>query len=456
MRRIHLLLILLVCCHASALAQYTFYRPENKTYSENLRLAAEAGDTYAMNDLGSCLDRGDGIEQNHAEALKWFDKAAAAGNFVAQLNLARYYRHGIATDRDYAKALYWFGKAAEQNFEVAQNDLGDMYRKGEGIDVDYEKALFWFNKAAEQGYFDAQCNLGDMYCKGEGVSMDYEKAIFWFEKAAEQDHLVAQYYLGFIYYEEEPVKDDTKALYWFGKAADRGLSVAQYYLGEMYRKGEGTNVDYEKALFWHERAVNQNNFVPSMQAIAYYYHEQEDYAHAIQWYEKARDHGSLNAMHNLGDMYYNGIGVEQSYEKAFQLFSEGKDYPLCKYRMALMLRKGEGVKADPAQANTLLREAADAGNARAQYQLGIDYYAGNYSEQNFKQAVTYLMKALENPTEAMVRDVKGDIYNKLAACYRFGRGVAADEAKADEYNRLAAECGDPDAKKIQEWLNQRK
>ena len=162
------------------------------------------------------------------------------------------------------------------------------------------------------------------------------------------------------------------------------------------------------------------------------------------------------AQNALGDMYYNGTGVELSYEKAFQLFSEGKDYPLCKYRMALMLRKGEGVKADPAQANTLLREAADAGNARAQYQLGIDYYAGNYSEQNFKQAVTYLMKALENPTEAMVRDVKGDIYNKLAACYRFGRGVAADEAKADEYNRLAAECGDPDAKKIQEWLNQRK
>ena len=424
MRRIHLLLILLACGSTPSMAQHTFYRTENKTYSEYLRLAAEAGDTYAMNDLGSCLDRGDGIAQDHAEALKWFNKAAAAGNILAQCNLARYYRYSIATDRDYAKALSLYEKAAERGLVIAQNELGDMYRKGEGTDVDYEKALFWFEKAAKQNTSlasAAQYNLGYMYCTGEGTDVDYEKALFWFNKAAEQ-----------------------------------GLALAQYQLGEMYRKGIGTNADYEKALFWHERAVNQNNFVPSMQAIAYYYHEQEDYAHAIQWYEKARDHGSLNAMHNLGDMYYNGIGVEQSYEKAFQLFSEGKDYPLCKYRMALMLRKGEGVKADPAQANTLLREAADAGNARAQYQLGIDYYAGNYSEQNFKQAVTYLMKALENPTEAMVRDVKGDIYNKLAACYRFGRGVAADEAKADEYNRLAAECGDPDAKKIQEWLNQRK
>ena len=202
--------------------------------------------------------------------------------------------------------------------------------------------------------------------------------------------------------------------------------MAQLTLGEMYREGEGTSVDYEKALFWFEKAAEQSGAIASF------------------------------AQNALGDMYYNGTGVELSYEKAFQHFSKGQDQPLNKFRMAQMLRKGEGVKADPAKAKTLLQEAADAGYASAQYQLGIDYYAGNYLEQDFKQAVTYLLKALESKTTIMSRDVKGDIYNKLAACYRFGRGVAADEAKADEYNRLAAECGDPDAKKIQEWLNQRK
>jgi TPR repeat protein len=36
--------------------------------------------------------------------------------------------------------------------------------------------------------------------------------------------------------------------------------------------------------------------------------------------------------------------------------------------------------------------------------------------------------------------------------YRFGRGVDEDESLADYYLSRAARLGDPDASKIQKWL----
>ena len=397
-------------------AQNTIYSTANKTYSDYLRTKAEYGDPLAMNDLGSCLDRGAGIEQNHSEALEWFKKAAAAGNLFAQYNLGLYYHRGIATTKDYTKALYWYEKAAQQNstFTPVLQALGNMYYKGEGVDKDYAKALYWYEKAAQQNFYVAQYDLGNMYYKGEGVDKDYTKALYWYEKAAQQN-----------------------------------FSVAQYALGNMYLYGRGTNVDYNKAIFWHEQAANQN-YLYSMDALANCYMRMKDYVHAVQWLQKAYDKGLLIVCHNLADMYYYGNGVEQSYEKAFEIFSKGKDNPFCMYRLAVMLRSGLGTKVDNVQANALLSEAASKGVAKAQYQLAIDCYTGEHHDRDYKMAVANFEKALID--QYLLSDIKSDIYRKLSACYRFGRGVKSDKAKADEYMKLAAELGDPDAQKIQEWL----
>jgi TPR repeat protein len=41
----------------------------------------------------------------------------------------------------------------------------------------------------------------------------------------------------------------------------------------------------------------------------------------------------------------------------------------------------------------------------------------------------------------------------LAKMYQFGRGVEANQAEAERWWKEAAECGDTDATKIQEWLH---
>ena len=67
-----------------------------------------------------------------------------------QFNLGRMYYFGEGVKQDYAKALEWFQKAAEQGYATAQNNLGSMYYNGQGVKVNYAKAAEWFQKAAQQ------------------------------------------------------------------------------------------------------------------------------------------------------------------------------------------------------------------------------------------------------------------------------------------------------------------
>ena len=50
-----------------------------------------------------------------------------------------------------------------------------------------------------------------------------------------------------------------------------------------------------------------------------------DYTKAIQYYEKAANLGEVEAINNLGDIYYNGNGVEIVYKKAREWYEKGAE-----------------------------------------------------------------------------------------------------------------------------------
>ncbi len=52
-------------------------------------------------------------------------------------------------------------------------------------------------------------------------------------------------------------QDYSKALYWHQKAAEQDDQVAQTNLGRFYRDGHGVNKDVSKALYWYRKAANQ-------------------------------------------------------------------------------------------------------------------------------------------------------------------------------------------------------
>ncbi len=93
---------------------------------------------------------------------------------------------GEGVEQDYAEAAKWYRKAAEQGVGEAQFNLGGCYYKGQGVEQDYKEAVKWFSKAADQGVAEAQHSLGICYENGHGVAQDMAEAEKWFRKAEEQ------------------------------------------------------------------------------------------------------------------------------------------------------------------------------------------------------------------------------------------------------------------------------
>lgn len=69
------------------------------------------------------------------------------------------YAFGEGVSQDHEQAVNLFRKAADQGKASAQYFLGLMYINGSGVNQDYNQAIKWIRKAAEQGYVKAQSSL---------------------------------------------------------------------------------------------------------------------------------------------------------------------------------------------------------------------------------------------------------------------------------------------------------
>lgn len=105
------------------------------------------------------------------------------------------------------------------------------------------------------------------------------------------------------------------------------------------------------------------------------YYKDQDYAQAIQWYQKSADQGNIYSQNNLGIMYKTGQGVRQDYAKALDLFKKAADQDSAdsQFNLGIMYYKGEGVRQNEAIAKEFFGKACDNGD-----QPGCD----NYRELN--------------------------------------------------------------------------
>ena len=82
---------------------------EDEAKALELSKAAEAGSGRAMNLLGLCYDRGQGVPKDMAKAVEWYTKAAEKGDTNGMHNLGGFYDEKGEKD----KAVEWYAKAAQ-------------------------------------------------------------------------------------------------------------------------------------------------------------------------------------------------------------------------------------------------------------------------------------------------------------------------------------------------------
>ena len=99
---------------------------------------------------------------------------------------------------------------------------------------------------------------------------------------------------------------------------------------------------------------------------------------------------------------------------------------------------GEGVEKNSEQAVYWFEQAANHGDADAQYYLGVSYANGEGVVKNYKLAVYWYEKAANQG--------HADAQNNLGVCYEFGKGVVQNYQTAYFWYLLASANGIEKAK----------
>jgi uncharacterized protein len=388
--------------------------------------------------------------KDYAEALRVWRPLAEQGNVRAQTNLGNMYLQGQGVSKDPEQAGVWFRRAADLGHASAQYFLGELYSMGEGVPADDAQAFTWLRRAAEQGHAEAQYSVGEMYLLGDGVAKDEAQAADWMRRAAEQGVARAQYNLGVMYHKGEGLaKDDAQAAAWLRRAAEQGLDRAQFSLGLHYANGWGVGKDEARAAAWYRRAADQGNEVAKaelakLEAIV-------DSRTELIRQAREGDQGAITALHlhaqlgvaeaqfGLGALYADGKFVTKDANEAEKWFRKSAEQGHVggqTFLATLLMEKGDGPQAldwyrraaaqgdgfaieqvklltnlgygsagsfedgvaaydrkDYAEALKIWRRMAEAGDASAQFIVGIMYWNGEGVKKDIAQSVNWYLRA---------------------------------------------------------------
>jgi len=122
------------------------------------------------------------------------------------------------------------------------------------------------------------------------------------------------------------------------------------------------------------------------------------------WVEK----GKAWAQNMLGQRYDTGVGVDQSYQQAKELYelAASQGNASAQYNLAIMYEDGQGVEQSYERAAEYYEAAARQGEADAQCNLGVLYYSGQGVEQSNESARDWWMKSAEQGYERAIKGLQ--------------------------------------------------
>lgn len=380
-------------------------------------------------------------------------KEAKAGNSDAQTNLGSIYLGTIYTHSDMNKvesteirlglkidshdievsgvsgneseAIYWYQKAIAQNNPQAMMLLGDYTL----LNINYSNGIKLLESAANLGYGDAQFMLAAIYSSEltvksatKPIAPNFDKSIFWLTKYVETNNTPElQTLLGNLYLtgkvsdlQNESFQltksDHQQALFWLEKAANQDYAPAQELLGKAYFTGKIGAKDDTKAIYWLEKAASQK-YTPAYHGLVAIYmttgNTQKAFYYADKWVAATN---STSAKFILGELYFNGEGTEKNSAKGLELLSQAAIGGLPEAQLSLgdiYYLGTDDIKADPEIGIKWFESAAANNQAEAQQRLGAVYMNKSTPYYNYAKGYAYYESAAEN----------GNSDAQVAMCY---------------------------------------
>eukprot|EP01006_Ploeotia_vitrea_P048971 TRINITY_DN67290_c8_g6_i1.p1 TRINITY_DN67290_c8_g6~~TRINITY_DN67290_c8_g6_i1.p1 ORF type:complete len:526 (-),score=244.98 TRINITY_DN67290_c8_g6_i1:143-1696(-) len=206
-------------------------------------------------------------------------------------------------------------------------------------------------------------------------------------------------------------------------------------LGDKCAVGHGCPQSWADAVVHYENAARQD-YPPALTSLGLCFLDGKgvvkDVNRAHELFQKAADAGDLNAVHQLGIMYQEGVPgsltIRKDVDKAIALFekaAKGGHYEAMN-SLGFLYQHGDGpILADIEMAFDFYSKAAQMGFAKAQNNLGFLYFTGALDAQrrpDYFQAFSWFSKA-------SARGNTSALYN-MGVCYESGHGVDLNEELA--------------------------
>ncbi len=332
----------------------------------------------------------------------------------------------------FSKSEKLLKKAVSQNHSIAQFGLGAIYLEGKGIKKNIKKGIELLQQSANNGYIEAQYYLGIYYNSGVFVEKNIKKSVEYYQKAADQGHLFSMIKLGKYYIEGKIIdKDEEKGIILYKKAVSKGSLFAIQLLGDFFSDKE----NLKETLFWYKKGAKQDDFYSQTMLGLQYYGEESilDKTEAFKWFKKATN--NKKTIKEL--LQYDYKGIDDLKKSTEVLKTLEKDYypikTMSQYYLGLCYYFGEGTKQDYKKAFKWFEIVSKKGHKNAQCYLGVCYYLGDGIKKDYKKAVEWYEKSAEQGDE--------DAQRRLSVCYYLGNGVIKDKTKAFIWLKKSAEQG---------------
>lgn len=379
-------------------------------------------------------------ENNTEKAVEAIKKGIAAGGHYCEYLLGMNYLNGKLENADKAEGIRLLESAYNYYVVYAANLLGQYYNFANDENTSVEKSIEWHKKAARYCYAESSFELACIYLYNEDLK-DIPKGLVYLDQAIEDGSSRALGEKAYLILESEILPTDIdEAKQLLEKAMKMGNEYAPYRLGLGYQNAEfAAEPDYLKALELFELGAERGHLY-SIELAGNYYRvgvggEDEAAAEkAVKYLTLAIEMGSDYARIELAFCYEAGFGVDQDYQKAFDLYQQAADnkYAYANMKLAVYYEDGVLGEVNFAEAFKNYQIAADAGLPDALYHLGRYYKYAVGIPENPEEAIKRFNQAAEAGSAPGLTE--------LAICYEqeYG-GLEFDTSKIMEYMSKAAE-----------------
>ena len=243
---------------------------------------------------------------------------------------------------------------------------------------------------ANSGVPDAQYKLAQCYKDGIKIEKNMELYEEWLAKAAIQGHTQAQVQYAdiLISNKNEEKIDEAKALYL--SAAKQGNNEARLKISTLFndKKSLGDIQELRSIMLQLAQVghpINKLHYGVLMLNTAW---NDDDRREAFSWIKKSVNEGNVEAMHYLGAMYLDGIGVKQDVELAIGYLEKAAECNLMDSIRLLtdLYTKGRAIAKNDEKAYYYCLKGAKLGNVRMQFQVATMYHDGIGTDVNLEEA----------------------------------------------------------------------